>query len=534
MTNTARSSLQNATPVSTASGQFGSLGAYNLNDALMSARGNQMRDPWLIDVLQAEGWSKFRTDDSNLQTLQSNLKRILQQRTDLLKQSGFVADRDIAGYFTWNVIEPKKGEFNWNQTDALVHEAERADVKLSVVVQPFAAWDQVNTEANPGCKGPDFAYYDYKAGAPNDWGEYKNFLTQVAGRYNGKVATWEIGNEVEGSCGGYQNNAEGYVKLLNVSYETIKAADPRAKVLNGGALEAFGKAEAEETKSFWRKFFELGGGSYTDYFNLHYNAAKAGGVATDSASFTDNLAFYNGLMDQNGGRKPIWITEFGTYSGTPSQQLPPNAAGAQQQAGQPSASGDPQGQPRPTGQPSNGGAPPSGGGKCGDGVCDAFENQSGKCPTDCGGSVAGIGAPQSQEFQAAWYFKNSIIGFANGVDRIFIDFIGPDNQTIGASAAFTAKSEPRLFVITLKTISAKIGGFSKAEKISEGQYKFTVSNKSVYALWNGTLPKELSGQVNVTDFEGREKTVDAAQIELHPDQPVFVEPVSQVTTVNPR
>ena len=47
----------------------------------------------------------------------------------------------------------------------------------------------------------------------------------------------EIGNEIEGSCGGFSGDPEGYIELLRSSYETIKQADPTAIVLNGGALK---------------------------------------------------------------------------------------------------------------------------------------------------------------------------------------------------------------------------------------------------------------------------------------------------------
>lgn len=459
------SSDHNVITSSAGSQLFGSMLAYNINDGMM-------RTPGLIDIL-LKGWSGFMNDSSNLQKLKSNLGKTFQERAAVINQSGMPVDREIAGYFTWNVIEPEKGQYDWELTDLMMKHAGESGVQIAAVIQPFAAWDQQNTQINPNCNALDFAYYDFKARPPIDMEEYKIFLTKIVERYDGdgtedmpglktKVAYWEIGNEVDGACGGFENNAEGYVKLLNVSFEAIKKADPEAKVLNAGALDVTGIKEAESVKSFWKKFFELGGWQYLDYFNFHYNAERSAGngATLDSSSFLETLNFFNGLMEKNGGRKSIWITEFGTYSGTPVSTMPKNQM---------------------------------------------------TFPT------------QSQEFQAAWYFRNSIIGFANGVDRIFIDLVGRDNDMIGSSAAFNLEGEPRLFVVTLKIISAKISGFSKAEKIAEGQYKFTVDGKPVYALWSGTLPNEISGIVKVTDFEGLEKNSDASEIELRSDQPIFVE-----------
>jgi len=396
-------------------GIFGSLLAYNINDAAMNAK--------VVKNIQ-KGWSGFRKDTVSYQTLKNSFGSVSKERAVLIKKANFPVNREVAAYFTWNVIEPEKGQYNWELTDMVVQAASESGVKLTAVVQPFAVWDQNNTQANPRCKALDFAYYDYKSGTPNDWSEYEKFLSKLVERYKETVIYWEIGNEVEGECGGFANNAEDYVKLLKLSFETIKKADPQAKVLNAGALEVSGIGEVAAWKDFWRTFFELGGLQYLDYFNLHSNAERSagGGAKLDSTSFLYNLNFFNGLMEKNGGKKPIWITEFGTYSGTPSSpsfQMPAESQPSPQQS-----------------LPSN--------------------PQSGPMPQN-----KMVFPAQSQEFQAAWYFRTSVIGFANGVDRIFIDLIGQDNDVIGSSAAFDLNGEPRLFVTTIRTISSKLKGFSK-------------------------------------------------------------------------
>ncbi|MFH0836096.1 MAG: hypothetical protein V1834_02945, partial [Candidatus Micrarchaeota archaeon] len=189
----------------------------------------------------------------------------------------------------------------------------------------------------------------------------------------------------------------------------------------------------------------------------------------------EHLSFFNGLMEENGGKKPLWVTEFGTYSGTPSNQPMQPAPGGPQPQQQP---------PQP----------------------------------------ASSSSTQTEGFQAAWYFKNSIAAFANGASRLFIDLTGRDNDAIGSSALFNAGGAPRAFAVTLETIAEKLAGFSQSREIGGGQYEFTVSGKRVYALWNGALPAEVSGRVKVTGFNGLEKTVDSSQVELRADEPVFVEP----------
>jgi len=418
------------------------------------------------------GWIKFIADTNAYAQFKSALENIYVNRVNLVSKTGFSMDRELAGLFTWNVIEPQKGTFNWEMPDLAIKYAQKSNVKLSAVILPAAAWDQSGTKLSGNCQSVDFAYTDFRVGSPNDLTEYENFLTQIAKRYKGKVAVWEIGNEPDAPCGGFQTNPQAYFDLLKVSSETIKKADPTAKVVNGGAS---GHSDNNEEISFWTKFFELGGDKYIDYFNLHYNNERSQDAKLDPTTFQRVLTFFNDLMDKNGGKKPLYLTEFGIYFGTPSDQP----------VGQ-----SPQAQPNQPGKP-------------------------GQAPTNL--------SNLSEDAQATIYFKDSTIAFANNVNTIFIDLIGSDNNLIGSSMAFNTDNQPRLFLTTLKTIASKIDGFSKVEKIAEGQYKFTVNGKTIYALWSGTLPNEISGKVKVTNIKGQEQTMDAAGVKLSSDQPVLVE-----------
>ena len=512
--------LQSLTPPkqlpqqSVTSSLFGIMISYNINAALST--------PSIFDTIDQKGWTEFRKDDSAYQNLLSNLKKLIQNRTKLVETTGFSLDRELVPYFTWNIIEPEKGQFDWELTDLYVQAASNAGIKISAVIQPFAGWDQKNTQTNKDAL--DFAYYDYKAGPPKDIAEYQNFLTKIVERYKDKVFVWEIGNEPENPGGGYQNDPEGYFDLVKITSETIKKADSEAKVTNGGAMEIVGMMESDLFKAFWTRFFALGGGQYLDYFNVHYNIERNMNAKLDPDTFEKNLIAFNNLMDENGGRKPLYLTEFGIYSGSPSSQLSGQFAQEQPLSG--------------------------GGGKCGDNICDDFEKQNpNMCPQDCGGSTPSGDQKQSSEQpiqgqpigqnikpnkeqdlrnlsendQAVLYFKYSILAFVNGANLVFIDLIGPDNNMVGSSMVFNIDNQPRLFLTTLKMIDSKINGFSKVEKVASGQYKFTVGNKTIYALWSETLPNEISGQVRVTDIEGQEWLIDTAGIKLNADQPVFIE-----------
>lgn len=474
-----------------------------------------------------KSWTEFRKDNSAYQSFLSNFKKTIQDRTKLVKETGFSLDRMISPYFTWNVIEPQKGQFDWELTDIYVKGATDAGIKISAVIMPFAGWDQKNVSTIPGCSFADSAFYDYKTGPPNDIAEYENFLTKTVERYKDNIAVWEIENEPDGPCGGYMDNPQGYLDLFKITSETIKKADPNAKVTNGGTSDV----SYHDVKSFWQQFFALGGGQYIDYLNTHYDVDRSSNATLSPAAFEEGLAFFNDLMDKNGGRKPLYITEFGVYSGSPSSE--PVSQSTQ---------GTGQAQTNSPTQPTSSGQSLSQStlnGKCGDGICDNFEKQDpSKCPQDCSGNASTGNSGQSTQRQttgqtlsnlspndqAVLYFKYSVIAFASGVKKVFIDLVGlPDDNIIGSSMAFDASGQPRLFLTTLKMIDSKIDGFSKGEKIADGQYKFTVGGKTTYALWSGTLPNEISGKVKVTDIKGQEQTMDATSVKLNADQPIFLE-----------
>src|SRR5438046_2620640 len=48
----------------------------------------------------------------------------------------------LPGLFSWNVVENRRGTYDWTLPDLLVKIAQRHRINLVPVVWPFAAWDQ--------------------------------------------------------------------------------------------------------------------------------------------------------------------------------------------------------------------------------------------------------------------------------------------------------------------------------------------------------------------------------------------------------
>lgn len=444
---------------------FATMLAFNPNDGFGG--------PGEITDALDEGWLSFSSDEEIFSAYLSNMANRFETYTSWAKATGFSIDREIPGAFTWNVIEPTEGEgYHWDVSDLVVESANAAGMSVSALIQPFAAWDQDSIPED--CAAIDFAYYDYKADTPTDFTAYRAYLAATVDRYDGDgeddmpgllypIKHWEIGNEYDGTCGGDLNEVENYFELMKVSSETIRNTDPEAKVLTMGALEL--TSNVRDIQGFWEDFFALGGGEYIDIFNFHYNKEKFG-IADSSQEFAEHLATFNEIMKSNDAVKPMWITEFGTYSGTPTTNTPPGGGGGNKNI------------------PSS----PS----------------------------------QTEQEQAAWYFRYSILAFSQGVEKIFADLQGIDDSTIGGSSLYNNKGEARLFLGTLQEIAEHLEGFESVEKIAEGQYLFEVNGKKVYALWEGELPEEIDGDVKVMNLEGNTSSMEAREISFSKESPILI------------
>lgn len=231
----------------------------------------------------------------------------------------------------WNEVEKEEGELDWYFIDERMEEFNEMEIYPVVTIKPFANWDQ------DACHGKEYeAEFDpmkggnVKVGKPCDMEAYRDFLAKAVERYDGDgtndvpglaipVKYWEIMNEPEmqgGSTGGmgeelkfFVGTSEEYLEILKASYEVIKAADPDAKVVQGGMA-----GMQENFLDFWEPIFDGGGGDYFDIANMHTINTEERREDMFMIKFKKFLEGYE-LED-----KPIWITEvqFGSLTKEPS------------------------------------------------------------------------------------------------------------------------------------------------------------------------------------------------------------------------
>jgi hypothetical protein len=165
-------------------------------------------------------------------------------------------------------VETRPGIYDWKEPDFFVKDSLK-DLEIVFNFNPKTNW-QVKGSIKVGKN-------DYIPGGDTD-GEsfklYKTFLKELIKRYKDKVHRWEIFNEPGLEC---KDIPEDYVKLLKISYLTIKEVDPNAIICLGGQMAT------PHSLNFLKKILPLLSSqhpvlgkdntrhnNYFDSFDLHY------------------------------------------------------------------------------------------------------------------------------------------------------------------------------------------------------------------------------------------------------------------------
>jgi hypothetical protein len=144
--------------------------------------------------------------------------------------------------------------------------------------------------------------------APRDEAEFENYVEKTVAHYKGRITWWQCFNEPLYTDYalprklGYDGAT--YARLVQAFARAARRANPQAKVLAGiGGLH-----EGQIMEDFER-FFAAGGLAACDAVDIHhYPGIRA------PEFFEGLLEKLNALMDKHGGRKPLWLTEYGYYA----------------------------------------------------------------------------------------------------------------------------------------------------------------------------------------------------------------------------
>lgn len=225
---------------------------------------------------------------------------------DECRQAGLIWVRDWS--LKWQDVEPEKGRFTFGETDYQIDRPRRHGLQvLGLLPFPSSNWASSAPASVPG-KGSYPQNRARVAYAPRDLGEFENYVEKTVAHYKGRIRWWQVFNEplyTDYSLPrklGYDGAT--YARLVQAAARAARRADPQCRVLAGiGAIQ-----EGQILADFDR-FFSAGGLAAIDAVDVHHYP----GIRPPE--FLENLlAKLNALMEKHGGRKPIWMTEYGYYA----------------------------------------------------------------------------------------------------------------------------------------------------------------------------------------------------------------------------
>lgn len=424
---------------------------------------------------------------------------------DFANDIGIKWDRPVV-YFFWFSIQPDLNQptFKWDNYDKYLKALPNAINLMGNIAigSPRQAASRYTTYAK-----------NEKSFLPKDAEAYKQFVKTVVERYDGDgkndmsglakpIKYWQADNEPP-------HGMTDYAEFLKITYEAVKEADPSAKVIIGGVP---GMPPTSDYLKIFDKFYlpilndlAKSNKKYFDVFDFHWY----GNATDDYRGVKEVFEHIKNKVDALGLTPPdgYWITEMGTYSGDP---LPMPAV-------------------------------------------------PGLISTDY--------SYQTEKQQAIDLVKRYVYPLSFGIKKIFMAFgLTEGFQNDGGYFDFNGliydgkfnndqgKGVKKLGYYTYKKMTEILEG-SDWENIKMVQekdgvyvYKFTKSNKSIWAAWNDNsaskqisisgissgsvkiteaIPKYDSGK-NVTDystaFNTETKTVSEGKISITlGDKPVFVE-----------
>jgi polysaccharide biosynthesis protein PslG len=234
---------------------------------------------------------------------------------------------------SWKVHQPAPDRYDqelfW-ELDQLINAAAANNIAVMIGVAKAPEWSRPTTEHD---------------GPPLDYAHFGAFMSYLAGRYQGKVAAYELWNEtnLQREWNGAPLNGVDFVRLVQVGATAVRVADPQA-ILISGAPAPTGINDgvtAVDDRIYFQSMVTAGIAGVVDAIGIHpygwANPPDTGAAAFNSTApshnnhpsffFRDTLDDYRAILDQAGYvNAPLWVTEFGWGSFERMGEPPPAEA----------------------------------------------------------------------------------------------------------------------------------------------------------------------------------------------------------------
>jgi hypothetical protein len=282
--------------------------AIRQTQASVSVRDRAMRIALAVAIVVATSWSagggvaaagRLPGFGSQFHAMWSDYTRA--ERLEVLDKLEAAGARWVRIDFGWSSLQPtgprEHREWYVDLADKVVDAARRRGIRVLMTLWRTPGW--ANGDAGENVP-------------PDDPADYARAAKWIARHFRGRVAAWEVWNEPNLAGGGFWTGTpQDYAELLEASYGSFKAGDPRAKVVAGSVVY--------NDVDWLRAMYEAGAGGSFDVISTH----PYQGVANEPPDAPDDgtkwrlshVGAVHALMRSFGdGGKPIWFTEFGWSS----------------------------------------------------------------------------------------------------------------------------------------------------------------------------------------------------------------------------
>src|ERR1700739_541010 len=202
---------------------------------------------------------------------------------------------------SWGAMEPAKGQFDWHSLDTWVAQSQSHHVQLDYVFVNTPRW--ASTRPDESCIGRKLG-----CAAPPNLDDWSEFVTALVTRYRGKISSYELWNEPNGS-GFWTGTPQQMVELAARAYPIIKSIDPSA-VVTTPAVSSSGWPLSHD--AWLDQYLAAGGGKYADVIAWHGYAGRNDRPALPPEGLAEQIrALRKVLAKHNVSQMPIWNTEGG-------------------------------------------------------------------------------------------------------------------------------------------------------------------------------------------------------------------------------
>jgi len=224
-----------------------------------------------------------------------------------LKASGATTVRWI---MNWQHVEPKRGTWNWSEPDAVVGDLAAHGIRVLPVMWGSPGWVASRAVTPPiSTQAQRDAWSAYLRTTIRRYGPGGNYWSgayrkQHPGKTGLPIHIWQAWNEPNLKGAMDPPAPDVYARLLTLSHTAIKQADPNAKVMFAGVLNA--PPNGLSASDFLHQVFQQpGAGNAFDIMASHPYAPTV-------SAMLDALGRIRQTMAADGqGSKPLWITEIG-------------------------------------------------------------------------------------------------------------------------------------------------------------------------------------------------------------------------------